>query len=791
MVRDIFWTMVFVFAVSVPLQAQVSLTALNTPSTQNFNTLITSGSGTWTDNSTIPGWYHTRTGSGNLIVAGTGSSNSGALYSFGASSSTERALGSVGSGNSAVGDLWWGVRVQNNTGSTITSLSIDYIGEQWRYSGTAAAQTVDFSYQTGTNLTSLSTGSWTNVAALDFTSPIISGSTGALDGNNSANRLSISSILPVTLNPGDEIMLRWFDDNHSGSDHGLAIDDFSITAFGAAAPTVVEFALASSSFDEGAGTVALDVSVTNPSSTAFTQVDVVLIGGTATNGVDNSPQFINTTVAFGPNATSMTLFVDLFDDAIFEGNETFIFQLQNPTGGNNASLGAQQQHTLTILENDPPPSPRALVNEYYNAYGNISTEEAVELYVAEDGLDMRGWSISDATSGGTFPYATVTFSNDPIWNNLPAGTIIVIGGIYSVPIPDTDVSDGLIMLQAPSSGSSNQYFAGHSGGSLAFAGSSDALALLDATSTFVHGLAHGNNNQNTLPPGLHGWLNSSLSSLTSCFFTRSGAPMVMADFLENTYVGEGAATLANANDTDGNRDFLRFLRSRNITGNYALNGSFYWDITVQGGIATQSGPVTVGGTLFIAEGSYENNGHALAMDADGNPENGHGSGNIIVGDDAGSQAALALDPTFTYPSSIPPNQLPFIFDCNQSDAVVIYESNSPQAVLGTAYQSLMLRGGGQNAPKTIEQTTSVLGALSIIGGAWVYCEGNIGIALGPNGTYTNQGRFFGSISTTRPFYGALEDFGGIGITLNAEVPNGPQSASSAVPGDVTVTMTSG
>ena len=253
MVRSILWSIVLVSAVVIPLQAQVSLTALNTASTQNFNTLISSGSGTWTDNSTIPGWYHTRTGSGNTIVAGTGSSNSGALYSFGASSSSERALGSVGSGNSAVGDLWWGVRLQNNTGSTITSLQISYVCEQWRYSGTAAAQTVVCTYQTGTNLTSLSTGSWTSLASLDFTSPITSGSTGALDGNNAANQTVRSTTLPVTLNPGDEIMLRWFDDNHSGSDHGLSIDDFSVTAFGAAAPTVVEFALSSSSFSEGAG----------------------------------------------------------------------------------------------------------------------------------------------------------------------------------------------------------------------------------------------------------------------------------------------------------------------------------------------------------------------------------------------------------------------------------------------------------------------------------------------------------------------------------------------------------
>ena len=72
-----------------PALAQVSLTTLGTPYTQNFDTLPASGSTTWTNNSNIPGWFHARTGTGTTIVANDGSSNAGNLYSYGTGTATD------------------------------------------------------------------------------------------------------------------------------------------------------------------------------------------------------------------------------------------------------------------------------------------------------------------------------------------------------------------------------------------------------------------------------------------------------------------------------------------------------------------------------------------------------------------------------------------------------------------------------------------------------------------------------------------------------------------------------
>jgi predicted extracellular nuclease len=222
----------------VPRAAAQVTPTLGVPYTQSFDTLPASGSATWTNNSTIPGWFHARTGTGTTIVANDGSSNAGNLYSYGTGTATDRALGSLGSGNAAIGNLFWGVRLQNTTGSTITQLNVSYTGEQWRNSG-AAAQTVAFSYLVGSPTVTGSLAEFQSagvaVPQLDFTSPITGGTASALNGNLAANRVTLThSITGLSIPNGTEIMLRWSDPDHTGVDHGLSIDDFSVTASGTA-----------------------------------------------------------------------------------------------------------------------------------------------------------------------------------------------------------------------------------------------------------------------------------------------------------------------------------------------------------------------------------------------------------------------------------------------------------------------------------------------------------------------------------------------------------------------------
>ncbi len=215
--------------------AQVSMTTTGSYF-QNFDGLgITAG--TWTDNTTLPNWWANRTGTGTTFAVSDGSATAGTVYSFGTTSAADRALGTIGSGGATAGNFSYGVQLQNNSGVAITQLTISYIGEQWRDGGSAtpAAQIDSFSYKiSATMMTTTEPATnvgWTQVPALNFTSPTFVNSAGtALDGNAAANRVYFNniSIPSLSIPAGSYIMLKWKDINHNGNDHGLAIDSLTV-----------------------------------------------------------------------------------------------------------------------------------------------------------------------------------------------------------------------------------------------------------------------------------------------------------------------------------------------------------------------------------------------------------------------------------------------------------------------------------------------------------------------------------------------------------------------------------
>ncbi len=189
--------------------------------TENFDTLLNSGTG-----STMPAdWYFSETGSNSntTYTANDGSTLSGNTYSYGTGASTDRALGELTS-NSVVSTL--GASFTNKTGGTIGRLVISYVCEQWRSGDTTdVADILNFQYST--DATSLTTGTWTDWNGLDCTSSVTTLAAGALDGNNSSYRKSVSdTITGLNIANDATFWLRWTSTNISGSDDGLAIDDF-------------------------------------------------------------------------------------------------------------------------------------------------------------------------------------------------------------------------------------------------------------------------------------------------------------------------------------------------------------------------------------------------------------------------------------------------------------------------------------------------------------------------------------------------------------------------------------
>jgi hypothetical protein len=207
----------------------VSIT-LGGPYTQNFDTLSNTA-GSTTNNLTIPGWYMTETGGGardnEQYAVDTGGSTTGDTYSYGAAASTERALGGLRSGTLIP---LFGAAFTNNSGFTITSLSVAYTGEEWRLGTSARTDQINFEYST--NATDLTTGTWTGVAALDFVTPDTT-TTGAKNGNAAGERVALSATISgLSIPNGATFWIRWTDTDATGADDGLAVDDFSLAVSG-------------------------------------------------------------------------------------------------------------------------------------------------------------------------------------------------------------------------------------------------------------------------------------------------------------------------------------------------------------------------------------------------------------------------------------------------------------------------------------------------------------------------------------------------------------------------------
>lgn len=255
-----------VLAVLLTFQAisQAGLTVIGTPYTQNFNSFPNTTDGaavtSWANNTYLTGWYVSTTAP--IIEASCGPlaanvNNSGGAYVI--ASGTDRNLGARASG--ATGTIRFGVRMVNSTGTALTSIYVRYYGEQWAIAENQSnVNTIAFSYQTGTTVTSLTTGVWTTVTALNFqqiyTSSQSSGLGGsacggtsaqclALNGNASSNRVLIQACISVAVPAGDEIFLRWEEVNDAANDHHLQIDDLEVYPFDVPCATVLPIELTS------------------------------------------------------------------------------------------------------------------------------------------------------------------------------------------------------------------------------------------------------------------------------------------------------------------------------------------------------------------------------------------------------------------------------------------------------------------------------------------------------------------------------------------------------------------
>jgi len=382
------------FNIPAPVLDYVSLTATGTAATENFDTLANTGT-----SSTLPqGWAISESDSSadSSFAAGTGSDNGGNSYSFGAASDSERALGGLRSGTVIPS---WGAKIRNNTGQTITNLDISYTGEQWRLGATGRADTLTFQYST--DATSLTTGNWTTVAGLAFTAPVSSGTAGALNGNASGNRTAVSnSITGISVASGGNFWIRWQDNDATGSDDGIGIDDFSITGLGNATMTIG---------GTSANATAADFTTTYGTASAN---QTFTIGGSSLQG--------NVT------ATAGTGFQVSSDGTTYGATATFT---RNATYAASGTLYARLTATATASGN------------YTSAtVATLSSANATSLVIT---TDSAGSSVSRATSTvSVAPTASAITYGQTLASSVLSGGTASVAGTYAFTTPATAPSVG-------------------------------------------------------------------------------------------------------------------------------------------------------------------------------------------------------------------------------------------------------------------------------------------------------------------------------------------------------------
>jgi hypothetical protein len=204
-------------------QTPISLIGVNVPYTEDF-----SGMGA-TSTDFLPGWTAINVNNGSTLTMGitNGSDNTGNAYNVGASTDEERAFGTLADATTtpALGAVF-----QNNTGSVVSKISIQARMEQWRQSGnTGVNESVVFYYSL--DATSLTTGTWTAVTALNLNEKLTAANGNlAVNGNLAANYTNMSNIISgLNWTNGTNLWIKWVDNNDAGANGMYAIDNFTIS----------------------------------------------------------------------------------------------------------------------------------------------------------------------------------------------------------------------------------------------------------------------------------------------------------------------------------------------------------------------------------------------------------------------------------------------------------------------------------------------------------------------------------------------------------------------------------
>ncbi len=195
---------------SIECYGQVSIASLPyTPPATTFDNYNPNSAANLT--ATIPdGWTATSTGTPSYRGQGTGTSNAGGYWGYGANGNFS--LGALRSGTP--GDITYTLSFINNSGTTISSITLSWDYEQWRYANTS-----------GWDCTG--TGALASDATLNGKDFV--GSSSGTSGTVSITAVPSFTLSGLSILNGTSFGISWKTTDAASSDNGVAIDNFNIS----------------------------------------------------------------------------------------------------------------------------------------------------------------------------------------------------------------------------------------------------------------------------------------------------------------------------------------------------------------------------------------------------------------------------------------------------------------------------------------------------------------------------------------------------------------------------------
>jgi hypothetical protein len=165
--------------------------------------------------------------------------------------------------------------------------------------------------------------------------------------------------------------------------------------------TEVQFEEAVYAQQEAEGEVTIAVALDRPVDRSVV-VRYATADGSAAPGEDYQP--VSGTLRFEAGDEEQELTVPVYDDAVYEGDETLYVALRDPEG---AVLGARDRAAVTIRDNEPPPGMvgRVVLNEVLPVAGETdwngdgvadARDEWIEIHSRSvEAIDLSEWTLLD------------------------------------------------------------------------------------------------------------------------------------------------------------------------------------------------------------------------------------------------------------------------------------------------------------------------------------------------------------------------------------------------------------